>query len=389
MSLSTQSLIMKQGFDSILKSLDYHNQGINNLLLQYQQDEFSQQQILQSLQLLYDTVKINRGKIIICGIGKSFKIANKLVATLNSLSIPATILHPSEALHGDLGVIDMNRDCLIFLTSSGNTPELINLLPHLQPTLSIILLTCNKNSKLSALNKISSLIYIDLPTNLNEVEIHGLPAPTISTSLSLILADCLILALSEMLELDILTKKTMFSKVHPGGSIGESLSHLNDNIKPNGNFLKNQESSLYLSDFSSQKHQSIKSSETSLLSLNKLKAHKPISLSSSDEELDEEDLHYQVDSKINLSLSNRIKNSDSVLKITHDTFWNLNDELTLTKWLLCYDYMVLTSPNLNTGIEMSKIKKLYKRVITDDSNSQLNWSTFKLNIMLNFQEIFI
>lgn len=394
MSLSIESLRMKQGFDSILKSLDHHSQGMNNLLSQYQNDEFSQQQLLKSLKTLHDTIKVNHGKIIICGIGKSFKIATKLVATLNSLSINSSILHPSEALHGDLGIIDMNRDCLIFLTSSGNTPELINLLPHLNDNLSIILLTCNKFSKLSKMDKISSLIYVDLPSHLSEQEIHGLPAPTISTSLSLVLADCLILALSEMLQQDYLVKKTMFSKVHPGGSIGESLAYLNDNIKQdNENFLKLNENSSLLSETSSKgNQQSIKYnqiSETSLLSLNKLKTHKPISLSSSDEEFEDDDVQVCSKSKVDLHLSNQIKNSNSVLKITHEIFWNLNDELTLTKWLLCYDYMVLISPNVNTGIEMSKIKKVYKRLHMDDLNQELNWSTFKLNIMLNFVEIVI
>ena len=80
---------------------------------------------------MYNTIVANNGKIVITGVGKSYKLGLKLVATLNSLSIQSSSLHPTEALHGDLGLIDQNRDCLIMVTSSGNTPELIQLLPHL------------------------------------------------------------------------------------------------------------------------------------------------------------------------------------------------------------------------------------------------------------------
>ncbi|KAL2258834.1 hypothetical protein VTK26DRAFT_7691 [Humicola hyalothermophila] len=83
----------------------------------------------------------NGGKLVVVGVGKSGHIAKKLVATFNSLAIQAVFLHPTEALHGDLGLINTNRDALLLITFSGKTPELLALLPHLDPSLPMILLT--------------------------------------------------------------------------------------------------------------------------------------------------------------------------------------------------------------------------------------------------------
>ena len=70
------------------------------------------------------------GKVVVIGVGKSGHIAKKLVATFNSLAIQAVFMHPTEALHGDLGQIGRN-DTLLLITFSGKTPELLMLLPHL------------------------------------------------------------------------------------------------------------------------------------------------------------------------------------------------------------------------------------------------------------------
>ena len=129
--------------NSVQSTLKYETDAVTNLFNQYQQDEFAINNIIQSITIMYNTIVANNGKIVITGVGKSYKLGLKLV-TLNSLSIQSSSLHPTEALHGDLGLIDQNRDCLIMVTSSGNTPELIQLLPHLSSNLPILLLTCSK-----------------------------------------------------------------------------------------------------------------------------------------------------------------------------------------------------------------------------------------------------
>ncbi|KAH0192564.1 SIS domain-containing protein, partial [Aureobasidium melanogenum] len=80
------------------------------------------------------------GKIVVCGVGKSGLVGRKTVATLKSLSIAASFMHAAEAAHGDLGDI-REHDVLFFISYSGKTPELLNLLPHLPRQLQIVALT--------------------------------------------------------------------------------------------------------------------------------------------------------------------------------------------------------------------------------------------------------
>ncbi|EDK46431.1 hypothetical protein LELG_04612 [Lodderomyces elongisporus NRRL YB-4239] len=277
---------VQSSLNSITNTLRLENEAVNNLYNQYQTDEFSITNLLDSIALMFKTYQ-RKGKIIICGIGKSHKLATKLTATLNSLSISSCNLHPSEALHGDLGMINESLDCLIMLTSSGNTPELLNLLPHLSTDLPIILLTCNKVSKLSKSGRIRSLIYAELLPMHNEEAIHGLPAPTVSTTLSLILADSVILALSELIENDLFKRRKLFGLKHPGGSIGLSLnkggggggssssssssSNNNNNSRANGNAAGEETNTKFDTNAASTSLSSFPQSEissaTSLLSL--------------------------------------------------------------------------------------------------------------------------
>lgn len=222
---------------SVQKTLAFQREAVSIIAHQYETDEFSKNQLVQLLNTLYNTSIYHRGKIVLCGIGKSYKIAAKLVATLNSLAIQSSILHPLEALHGDLGML-REGDALIFVTASGNTPELLNLLPHISLNIPIVLLTCCRESKLSKSVQVKSILYAELPPHLKEDSIHGLPAPTVSATVTLALADATILALSELIEADLAKRKVSFSMNHPGGSIGASLSHLNVNM------LKQQQSEL-------------------------------------------------------------------------------------------------------------------------------------------------
>ncbi|KAK6199364.1 Polysialic acid capsule expression protein [Scheffersomyces amazonensis] len=410
-----------KAFSSVKSTLRYQSDAVNHLYLQYQTDKFSQTNLLTSLQILFKTNQINRGKIVISGIGKSFKIANKLVATLNSLSIHATELHPSEALHGDLGIIDESKDCLILLTASGNTSELIQLLPHLSPDLPIILLTCNRNSKLSNHPQINSLLYTELPNYLNEESIHGLPAPTVSTTLSLILADATILALSEMIEQDLLKRKRQFSMKHPGGSIGSALSHLNDNLSSNPSSvgLKKTFSQFSTSSLLSLQGgngqgnnningiNSINSNSSSAIrkSISSDMKSNFSSLTSSDDEYDILELQQQDQGtckpcikssnkrNIDQNLCDSIKaSSPSKIKLLRSQeIWSLEskDELILLQWITIYDYLIIN--NKNSAIETSKAKQLYNdyynELIIDETNKIDIWAKFHLNLMSSFKDI--
>ena len=90
-----------------------------------------------------------KGKIIVMGLGKSGHIADKIAATFASTGTPAFFIHPSEAIHGDLGMID-KEDVVLILSNSGETEEIVSLIPMIKRMgITIIALTGNKKSKLS------------------------------------------------------------------------------------------------------------------------------------------------------------------------------------------------------------------------------------------------
>ena len=154
-----------------------------------------------------------KGKIIVMGLGKSGHIADKIAATFASTGTPAFFIHPSEAIHGDLGMID-KEDVVLILSNSGETEEIVSLIPIIKNMgIIIISLTGNKKSKLSN----------EATINLNvEVKEEACPmnlAPTASTTAALAMGDAIAVAL---LEKKGFTKED-FAKSHPGGSLGRKL----------------------------------------------------------------------------------------------------------------------------------------------------------------------
>lgn len=200
--------------------LSNQTKAMSVLTSQYRNSEWSINQMKTSLRLLNNSLKLG-GKIVISGMGKSFKIASKTVATLNSLRMHSALLHPSEALHGDLGMIrEDHYDSMIIISASGNSGELLTMLEHTPPTVPIILMTCNKDSTLSRHPKVVSLLLAEIPTNLSETNLYGLSAPTISTTVCLTMLDAVSIALSELHISDFNTRKNVFGTHHPGGAIG-------------------------------------------------------------------------------------------------------------------------------------------------------------------------
>lgn len=157
--------------------------------------------------LIYNT----QGKIIVTGMGKSGHIAKKFAATLASTGTPAFFIHPSEALHGDLGMIESN-DTLFMLSYSGNTDEIVHIGKTVQNnSIKTISITNNPESKIAKLSDVHINLGLEkeaCPLNL---------APTTSTTLTLALCDAVALAVA--MHKDFSVEK--FAASHPGGSLGK------------------------------------------------------------------------------------------------------------------------------------------------------------------------
>ena len=154
-----------------------------------------------------------KGKVIFAGIGKSGLIARKISATFSSVGVPSFFCDPVSALHGDLGQIE-KKDILVIFSYSGNTSELTNLLKYANRYgIKIIGLA----SKLNSILLKASDIKIILP-QVNESDLTGM-VPTSSTSLTLLVGDCLA---TTVMNKKRFTKEN-FKRYHPGGQIGNSL----------------------------------------------------------------------------------------------------------------------------------------------------------------------
>ncbi|KAK3500304.1 uncharacterized protein B0T23DRAFT_331305, partial [Neurospora hispaniola] len=161
------------------------------------------------------------GKLVIIGVGKSGHIAKKLVATFNSLAIQAVFLHPTEALHGDLGQINSRNDTLMLITFSGKTPELLLLLPHLDQSLPLILLTSHTRPETCEIvRQRPDTILLPAPIHEPETKSFGVSAPTTSTTVALSVGDALAMVASHELHPSV---SKVFAKNHPGGAIGAAL----------------------------------------------------------------------------------------------------------------------------------------------------------------------
>jgi len=154
-----------------------------------------------------------RGKIIVIGVGKSENIATKIAATLNSTGATAVVLNCQNALHGDLGIM-AEGDTVLALSYSGQTPELLNLLPHLKRRAAAIIALTGKTDSLLAAN---SDIVLDV-----SVETEACPmnlAPTSSSTNMLALGDALAMVLLQARGF----QPKDFAELHPSGSLGRQL----------------------------------------------------------------------------------------------------------------------------------------------------------------------
>lgn len=165
-----------------------------------------------------ETIAKSRGRVIVSGIGKSGHIGQKIAATFASTGTPAFFVHPSEASHGDLGMITRD-DVILAISWSGESVELSNIIAFSRRfKVPLIAITSRKKSTLGS----QADVCLDLP-RAKEACPHGL-APTTSTTMQLAVGDCLAIALLE-------TKGFSahdFKVFHPGGSLGASLKYVAD-----------------------------------------------------------------------------------------------------------------------------------------------------------------
>jgi arabinose-5-phosphate isomerase len=163
------------------------------------------------------------GRVVTTGMGKSGLIARKIAATLSSTGTPALYLHPAEALHGDLGMV-ARGDVVIALSSSGETAEILELLPTLK-RLGIPLITFTGDQLHPPNGKVSQLAQaaeIALDCSIDKEACSLGLAPTASTTTMLALGDALAVSLSEHRGF----KEEDFANLHPGGKLGKRLSRV-------------------------------------------------------------------------------------------------------------------------------------------------------------------
>jgi arabinose-5-phosphate isomerase len=197
-------LITKENIiESAKKTLISESQSIAKLT-DYIDDSF-----VESVKLIYNS----KGRLIVTGIGKSAIIAQKIVATFNSTGTPSMFLHASEAIHGDLGMIQEN-DVLICISKSGNSPEIKVLVPLLKRFGNrLIAITGNVNSFLGKEAHYTLNTFVDSESCPNNL------APTNSTTAQFVMGDALAVCLMELRNFT----AEDFSKFHPGGALGKKL----------------------------------------------------------------------------------------------------------------------------------------------------------------------
>jgi len=161
-----------------------------------------------------DTIYQCKGRVVLTGMGKSGLIARKIVATLNSTGTASIYLHPTDALHGDLGMV-RQEDVVILISKSGNTEEISNLIPMLKRLKVTLIAMCGSRE-----SRLARECDIFLNIGVKEEACPYDLAPTASTTATLAMGDALSVALLEKRDFT----AEDFAFLHPGGSLGKRLS---------------------------------------------------------------------------------------------------------------------------------------------------------------------
>lgn len=166
-----------------------------------------------AIELIHDHVHNRNGKLVVSGMGKAGQIANNIATTFSSTGTPSVFLHPSEAQHGDLGIIQKN-DILMVISNSGKTREILELIElkeRLFPGLPVIVITGDQKSPLAALS------YITILTG-GPAEVCPLGlTPTTSTTVMTVIGDTLVVLMMDKIRFT----KADYSQRHHGGYLGQ------------------------------------------------------------------------------------------------------------------------------------------------------------------------
>lgn len=169
--------------------------------------------IEQAVNVLFQNVHLKGGKLIVSGMGKAGQIGMNIATTLSSTGTPAVFIHPSEAQHGDLGLVQKN-DVLLLISNSGKTREVLEfdrLVKKLYNNIPVLVLTGNKNSPLKELASVC--LYTGNP---EEICPLGL-TPTTSTTVMTVVGDILVVSMMEKINFT----KEDYAKRHHSGYLGQ------------------------------------------------------------------------------------------------------------------------------------------------------------------------
>lgn len=179
----------------------------------------------------------SRGKVVVTGMGKSGHIGHKISATLASTGTPSFFMHPAEAYHGDLGMID-SQDTILAISYSGETDEILKLIPYLKLNGNKLISLSGKRDSTLARNS-DAHIQIAITREACPLEL----APTSSTTVTLALGDALAICLMKIKGF----REENFARFHPGGSLGRRLlSKVKDHMRTENLPVVPPESSLAL-----------------------------------------------------------------------------------------------------------------------------------------------
>ncbi|SFV54223.1 Arabinose 5-phosphate isomerase [hydrothermal vent metagenome] len=206
---------------------DFIKTAIKTIKTELKEIKSLESQINQSFNEVCELLINISGKVILMGMGKSGHIANKIAATLASTGTPAFFIHPSEAGHGDLGMIT-KEDIVIVISYSGESDEIATLIPVLKNNnIKIISLTGNKKSTLAQVSNVNLDISVE-----KEACPHNL-APTSSTTKTLVLGDAIAIAILNQRKFT----ANDFAQSHPSGKLGRRLITRISDIMHTGNEL--------------------------------------------------------------------------------------------------------------------------------------------------------
>ncbi len=194
-------------FQMIKNVLDEESQAILRVKNLIKKDQ------IDTLINIFNYIKQNEAELVVCGVGKSGVIGQKLVSTYNSIGLRSSFLHPVEALHGDLGRL-RTHDVLMVISKSGNTEEIVKLIPYL---------SISKKNTIGLLgdtsSKLASSCALVMDCSVTKEACINNQAPTTSSTVALAIGDSIAVAYEHFSGLS----KEGFATNHPGGLLGKSL----------------------------------------------------------------------------------------------------------------------------------------------------------------------